>query len=72
MKYNPMPIVIAVVVVLGVILLVMATSRAQVDRAGTAKCAVEKLREDCMTCCGRYDLISSFSALGNECKCLNK
>jgi hypothetical protein len=72
MKYSPMPIIVAAVVVIAIIWAVMASSRAQVDRNGTAKCSVEKTRDECLTCCGRYDLISSFSSLGNECKCLNK
>jgi hypothetical protein len=72
MKYSPMPIIVAAVVVIAIIWMVVASSRQNIDRAGTAKCGAEKNRDSCLDCCGRYDLISSFSAIGNECKCLNK
>jgi hypothetical protein len=72
MKYSPMPIIVAAVVVIAIIWVVVASSRQNINSSGTANCAVEKNRDSCLDCCGRYDLISSFSAIGNACKCLNK
>jgi hypothetical protein len=65
-----MPIIIASVVVIAIVWILVASSRSHVDKDGTTKCAIEKQREGCTECCNRYGLVPSFSAIGNECKCL--
>jgi hypothetical protein len=71
MKYSATTAILVGILAIAIIWWVTASARANVNKGATAKCAIENTRAGCQECCDRERLPNSFSALGNECKCLN-